>query len=81
MMGAGTSPDDASYERIVGESNNKLPLFLFVCFVMVGVFMFGNGESPNNVCQAVPEMLFDVEHMSKALVPAYPNPLQDSCLA
>lgn len=71
-----SSPDEASYERIVGESQNKLPMFLFVCFVILGVFMSSGTAIHTDSQSMVPEMLFDVEHVSKALVPAYQDPIK-----
>lgn len=34
------SPDEVSYRRILGEEGSKLPMFLFVCLVVVSLFIF-----------------------------------------
>jgi hypothetical protein len=79
-MGSNSSPDDINFERIIQEPGNRLPMFLFVCFIVLGVFMFQTPTMDQPLNKAEQSLLVDVDHLSKALVPAYLK-VADSCLA
>jgi hypothetical protein len=80
MGSSSSSPDDINFERIIQEPGNRLPMFLFVCFIVLGVFMFQTSAAERPLTTSEQSLLVDIDHLSKALVPAYPA-AEDSCLA
>jgi hypothetical protein len=79
-MRSSSSPDDINFERIIQEPTNRLPMFLFVCFIMLGVFMFQTSATEQSLVTKEQSLLVDIDHLSKALVLAY-RTTEDSCLA